>query len=308
MQAHANLHYVIETHALTRRFETRNAVDGIDLRVPASSIYGFLGPNGAGKTTTIRMLLGLIRPTSGDIKVYGYSVPKERVKMLEHVGAMVESPSLYPHLSGRENLEVTRRLCGSTQAQVNRALSIVGLEKDADRLVRTYSLGMRQRLGIGLALLRSPDLLILDEPTNGLDPAGIHEIRALIHEMPERYGITVFISSHLLAEVEQLATHVGIINHGKLIYQGELSELQASNQPVMVLGVEQPEEVLSYLSASGWKARSNGSARLYVEVNGISDVALINTQLVRSGWNVTHLTLEQPNLEDVFLTLTGQPA
>lgn len=306
MHAEFNSKYIIETHALIRRFGTKNAVDGIDLQVPAQSVYGFIGPNGAGKTTTIRMLLGLIRPSSGGINILGYAVPRERIQVLNYVGALVESPSLYPHLSGRENMEVTRRLSNATDTQVKRALNIVGLEEDASRLVRTYSLGMRQRLGIALALLRSPDLLILDEPTNGLDPAGIHEMRSLMREMPAQHGITVFLSSHLLTEVEQLATDVGIINHGKLVYQGKLDQLQANYHPVMVLGVEQPEEVLRYLNTSGWKAHSNGNSHLYVEVNGVSDVALINTQLVRSGWNVTHLALEQPNLENVFLTLTNQ--
>lgn len=308
MQANPNNKYIIETHALIRRFGTKNAVNGMDLEVPEKSVYGFLGPNGAGKTTTIRMLLGLIRPSGGNIYVFGKEIPRERNKILARVGALVESPSLYPHLTGKENLEVTRRLTNATGVQVQRALAVVGLEKDAKRLVRTYSMGMRQRLGLALALLRSPDLLILDEPTNGLDPAGIHEMRNLIHEMPDRYGTTVFLSSHLLAEVEQLATHVGIINHGKLVYQGTLENLQSAHHAEMVLEVERPEEALKFLNTSGWKTRTNGSSRLYVEVNGVSDVALINNQLVRSGWNVSHLALQQPNLEDVFLSLTDQPA
>jgi ABC-2 type transport system ATP-binding protein len=218
-----NPNYAIETEALTRAFGTRTAVEQLNLLVPAGGIYGFLGPNGAGKTTTIRMLLGLIRPDSGTVRVFGNQFERS---VLNRVGSLVETPSLYPHLTGRENLEVTRRLIGAAHDNVGRVLAIVRLTRDADRLVREYSLGSKQRLGLALALLNSPELLILDEPTNGLDPAGIHEMRELLRRMPVEHGVTVFLSSHLLSEVEQIAGSVGIIGDGRMLFQGSLAELR----------------------------------------------------------------------------------
>jgi ABC-type multidrug transport system ATPase subunit len=212
----------ITTSGLTRRFGMLTAVDDLDLRVPRSSIYGFLGPNGAGKTTTIRLLLGLIRPHAGEVQLFGEPLRQRRMVLLRRVGALVESPSLYPNLTGRENLEVTRRLIGGEKAQIGQALHIVHLEDAADRRVGGYSSGMKQRLSLALALLNTPELLILDEPTNGLDPAGIQEMRDLIVRLPQEYGVTVFLSSHLLAEVEQVATHIGIIRQGRLRFQGTL--------------------------------------------------------------------------------------
>lgn len=202
----------IRTQCLSRRFGLQQAVDGLKLTVPPGRIYGFLGPNGAGKTTTIRMLLGLLRPSAGQIWLFGQPLHADRCRLLRRVVALVEVPSLYEHLTGRENLDVARRLLGTARAQVDRVLALVRLTGDADRPVRTYSLGMKQRLGLALALLDEPDLLILDEPTNGLDPAGIHETRVLIRELPEQHGITVFLSSHLLGEVEQVADTVGILH------------------------------------------------------------------------------------------------
>src|SRR5689334_3959887 len=191
----------IETTCLTRRYGNLCAVDALSLTVPRCSIYGFLGPNGAGKTTTIRMLLGLIRPDEGEVKLLGEPFKTHRLSLLKRVGALVENPSLYLHLTGRENLEVTRRLRGLERQQIARVLAIVNLEKDADRKTREYSLGMRQRLGLALALLSEPELLILDEPTNGLDPARIQDIRELLHSLPAEHQITIFLSTHLLTEV-----------------------------------------------------------------------------------------------------------
>ena len=229
--------YLIETRGLTRRFGTQLAVDDLNLLVPAAGVYGFLGPNGAGKTTAIRMLLGLIKPNAGDVRLFGQSVNGSHRSLMSRVGALVEAPSLYPHLTGRENLEVTRRLLGSDRNLIEIALATVKLTKDADRRVREYSLGMRQRLGLALALLNNPKLLILDEPTNGLDPAGIHEMRDLIRRLPDEFGVTVFLSSHLLGEVEQIATHIGIIHEGHLLFQGLLSELQSKQQTQLTVGV-----------------------------------------------------------------------
>ncbi len=296
----------ITTSGLTRRFGDLTAVDCIDLRVPKGSVYGFLGPNGAGKTTTIRLLLGLIRPHAGDVQLFDQSLRNGRMALLRRVGALVETPSLYPHLTGRENLEVTRRLIGGNRSQVERALATVKLEQDAHRQVSHYSSGMRQRLGLALALLGQPELLILDEPTNGLDPAGIREMRDLICRLPEEHGVTVFLSSHLLSEVEQVATHIGIIHKGQMLFQGTPDELQAQLADHANLEVDQPENALRLLSQAGWTTRRNGNHRLVVEVNGHSDVAMINAQLVHAGVNVFHLNLERPSLEDIFLKLTGE--
>jgi ABC-type multidrug transport system ATPase subunit len=295
----------ITTSGLTRRFGGLTAVDCVELRVPKGSVYGFLGPNGAGKTTTIRLLLGLIRPHAGDVQLFDQSLRNGHIELLSRVGALVETPSLYPHLTGRENLEVTQRLIGGNRGQIERALAIVRLEQDAHRRVGHYSSGMRQRLGLALALLGEPELLILDEPTNGLDPAGIREMRDLICRLPEEHGVTVFLSSHLLSEVEQVATHIGIIHQGQMLFQGTPDELQAQLADHVNLEVGQPENALRLLSQAGWTTRRNGNHRLVVEVNGQSDVAMINAQLVRAGVNVFHLNLKQPSLEDIFLKLTG---
>lgn len=296
---------VITTTELTRRFGRVTAVDDLGLNVPHGSIYGFLGPNGAGKTTTIRLLLGLIRPHAGEARLFGEPLRQDRRDLLSRVGALVESPALYPNLTGRENLEVTRRLVGGGKAQISLALHIVGLEADADRRVRDYSNGMKQRLGLALALLSTPELLILDEPTNGLDPAGIQEMRDLIARLPGEYGVTVFLSSHLLAEVEQVATHIGIIQEGRLRFQGSQESLHAQMEEHVVLQVDQPKQAEGALRGAGWRVHRNGGHRLTVAANGRSDAAMINAQLVREGINVYHLGLEQPTLEDIFITLTS---
>jgi ABC-2 type transport system ATP-binding protein len=251
------------------------------------------------------MLLGLIRPHGGEVKLFGQSLRDERIGLMRRVGALVESPSLYPHLTGRENLEVTRRLIGGWREQIDRALATVHLEEAADRCVRGYSTGMRQRLALALALLGDPELLILDEPTNGLDPAGIREMREFLRRLPEEQGVTVFLSSHLLSEVEQVATHIGIVGHGRLLFQGTPEELQAQLEDHVALGVDRPAEAERLLSRAGWSVRQNGTGHLHVAVNGRSDVTLINNQLVQEGISVFHLNLEQPSLEDVFLRLTN---
>jgi ABC-2 type transport system ATP-binding protein len=296
--------FVIETLNLSRQYGKLTAVDKINLKVPYSSVYGFLGPNGAGKTTTIRMLLGLIRPTQGQVRLFETPLDRNPITLLGRVGALVETPSLYPHLTGYENLEVTRRLIGAKSEQITRVLSIVKMEQDARRRVREYSHGMRQRLALALALLNEPELLILDEPTNGLDPSGIREMRELIRSFPTKYGITVFLSSHLLSEVEQIATYIGIINKGHLLFQGTLSELQAQRQERISLTVDQPEAAIQILKETGWMVQSSGNNRLAVLSQGRVGTADINTLLVRQGINVVHLSVEQPSLEDIFLQLT----
>jgi ABC-type multidrug transport system ATPase subunit len=296
--------FIIQTRQITCRFGDVLAVDHLNLAVPAGCVYGFMGPNGAGKTTTIRMLLGLLKPNAGEIHLFGRPFSPRDWPLLDKIGALVESPSLYPHLTGRENLELTRRLVGANPRQVERVLATVRLEKDANRLVGQYSLGMRQRLGLALALLNQPALLVLDEPTNGLDPAGIHEVRDLIRNLPQAEGVTVFISSHLLSEVEQMASHLGIIQQGRLLFEGPLAQLQAQYAQQLWLRVDRPEDALNLLRRQGWQAHKNGKPEIAVEVNGDADVALVNNSLVFNGFNVFHLDLARPTLEDVFLALT----
>lgn len=277
--------------------------------VPAAGVYGFLGPNGAGKTTAIRMLLGLIRPDAGEVRLFDQPLQSNRRTLMSRVGALVESPSLYPHLTGRENLEVTRRLLGSPRKLIDVALETIRLTQDADRRVREYSLGMRQRLGLALALLNEPELLILDEPTNGLDPAGIHEMRDLIRRLPAEFGVTVFLSSHLLAEVEQIASHIGIIHEGKLLFQGPLADLQARQQAQLMIGVRQLDEAISCLMNAGWNVQRSRDEMLSVPAKETEDAVRINRLLVDHRLEVFHLALSQSSLEDIFLTLTsGQTA
>ncbi len=294
------MHPIIETANLSRRFGAVLAVDSVDLRVEPGAVHAFLGANGAGKTTTIRMLLGLIRPDSGSVRLFGEAF---RRASLAHVGSLVETPSLYPHLTGRENLEVVRRLAGHTRADIERALATVKLTDAAHRLVSGYSLGMRQRLGLAIALLGDPRLLVLDEPTNGLDPAGIREMRELMTRLPAESGITVFVSSHLLAEVEQLATHVSIIDRG-LLFQGTLAGLRARMQPDLEIQTDQPHEAARLLAGSGFTIECQDGAGLIVRAADPASAARANALLVARGFAVHHVCLRSPNLEEIFLAVT----
>lgn len=299
---------IIQTRGLKRTFKQVTAVDGVNLSVAAGSIYGFLGPNGAGKTTTIRMLLGLIRPTSGQVEIFGQALEQHRAELLPRIGALVETPSFYPHLTGRENLELIAGMRRLGPKEVQRALAIVDLEKDAGRLVRHYSLGMGQRLGLAIALLGGPGLLVLDEPTNGLDPSGIHEIRELIRRLPGEYGITVFVSSHLLNEVEQMANDIGIIQAGQLLFQGRAAKLRAEYADTARLITDRPDAASEILTRLGWKVAleqgSDAVTVLNVEINGQPDVALIVQHLVTAGIHIYHASQSQPSLEEIFLKLT----
>jgi ABC-2 type transport system ATP-binding protein len=297
--------YVIETQGLTRFYGNFKAVDNLSLQVPVGSIYGFLGPNGAGKTTTIRMLLGLIRPRAGEIKLFGLPLKGNAPTLLGKVGSLVESPSLYPHLTGWENLEVVRIMTGGSRSEIERVLGVVKLEDAAHSQVKNYSLGMRQRLGLAMALFGKPRLLILDEPTNGLDPAGIHEMRELICSLPQQ-GVSVFLSSHLLSEVEQMASHIGIINDGQLVFQGTPDELNACYQDKLTLVTDRLEISQQLLNLLGWRTTHLEDHHLSVPVNGLSDVALINNELVKAGHQVYQLNLQHSSLEDIFLSITNQ--
>ncbi len=295
----------IETIGLTRHFANVRAVEGLSLQVPRGSVYAFLGPNGAGKTTTIRMLLGLTRPSFGKISVLGEPFNRStRLGVLRQIGAMVEAPSLYPHLSGCENLRVTQELLSVDQSRIMQVLEIVRLENEAHRLVNTYSQGMRQRLGIALALLAEPDILILDEPTNGLDPAGMLEMRELIRGLPAERGVTIFLSSHLLGEVEQVATHVGIIGQGHLLFQGTLSSLQSCRRTRVVFEVDQPSVADELLRKAGWIVDCVNELSLTVRLTERVAVARATAVLITSGVSVYQVRTERRSLEDLFLDLT----
>ena len=219
---------IILTDGLTKRYKRFTAVDHVSLHIRKGSIYGFLGPNGAGKSTTMKMLLGLAAPTSGGFVIDGKRFPAGRMAILREIGSFIESPAFYANLTGRENLEVIRRILGLPSSAVEDALELVRLSEFGDRLAKKYSLGMKQRLGLACALLGRPPILILDEPTNGLDPAGIHEIRGLVRSLPRLYDCTVLISSHMLSEIELVADDVGILNHGRLLFEGSLQQLRQS--------------------------------------------------------------------------------
>ena len=293
---------MIVTRALTKRFGATLAVDAVDLDVREGDRYGFLGPNGSGKTTLVRMLLGLVYATSGEIEVLGRPVPKRVSEILPDVGALVEGPAAYPHLSGRRNLALLdaagrggpRR---TRRDRVEEVLEKVGLAGVDQRPVKAYSLGMRQRLGLAGALLRRPRLLVLDEPTNGLDPQGIKEIRELLVELNEA-GTTVFLSSHLLAEVEQLCTRVGVVDRGRLVLEDDLAALRAATGRVLV-GTPDAAEAVAVLDG---QLESRDGERLVIRH---ADPAALNAMLVEAGVRVSSIHAERRTLEDVVLEVTG---
>ncbi len=218
--------YIITTEQLTKKYKNFTSVNNVSLHIRKGSIYGFLGPNGAGKSTTMKMLLGLTAPTKGSFTIGGKQFPGDRIAILKEIGSFIEAPSFYANLTGRENLDIIRRILGLSKADVEDALELVGLTEVGDRLAKKYSLGMKQRLGLAGALLGRPPILILDEPTNGLDPSGIHEIRNLVKSLPSLYDCTVLISSHMLSEIELIADDIGILNHGQLLFEGSMNNLR----------------------------------------------------------------------------------
>ena len=310
----------IATRGLTKRFRGGQvAVDGIDLSVPSGSVYGFLGPNGSGKTTTIRMLLGLVSATAGEHTLLGAAMPRQSAAVLPRVGALVEGPAFHPYLSGRDNLmrlDAADRTVVPSRARdrVGVALERVGLAAAATKRYRNYSLGMRQRLGLAGALLRPRDLLVLDEPTNGLDPQGTREVRALVRELGAE-GATVFLSSHLLTEIEQVCSHVGVMSRGSLVFQGTLTNLRQAAGIRVRVETSRPDD------AAGLMLRLGTGAPKVLPSSGLTssvvadlsdgggppvDTALLVEQLVKAGIPVHELVVERPDLEDLFVQLTGE--
>ena len=289
----------IETRSLGKRFGGRWAVQEVDLRIEAGSIFGFLGLNGAGKTTAIRLVLGLLRPTSGSALIFGHDVARDRLAAARQVGALLDARAVYPALTGVENLDMARRLLGLPSSEIGRVLEIVDLAADARRKVEHYSLGMRQRLGLARALLGSPGLLILDEPMNGLDPAGIRDMRRVIRQMPERCGAAVFLSSHLLSEVAQTVDQVGLMHEGRLVRQGPIREVMGGEADLLVR-TDRNGAALDLLRRAHFRPRPDGDHHLLLPEVEEAGAGRINRLLVTEGFEVIELYRRPPTLEHLF--------
>lgn len=295
--------FIVATDQLTKRYGTRAVVQDLALRIPRGCVYGFLGPNGSGKSTTMKMLLSLIRPTTGEVEIMGRPMTRAtRRELLANIGSLIESPPGYGHLTGRENMRLVQRLLGLDDRQIDYAVRVVRLRDHLDKKVREYSLGMKQRLGIAMALTRQPALLILDEPTNGLDPAGIEEIRGLLRHLADG-GVTVMVSSHLLGEVDKTATVLGILSDGRMIFQGTRAELFAASTPDVLLETSDPERTNSLLAN---QLRCDVDGHL-VRVPGIDDqsTARIVSYLVEARVDIYGVRRDAQSLEDIFMDLTG---
>lgn len=295
---------VLETLELTKKYRRRVVVDQLSLMVESGDIFGFLGQNGAGKSTTIRMALGLVRPTSGHVRVLGYDMSHQPLRALRRTGAIVDAPAFYENFSGRENLRMLAAMSGGAERQrIETVLEIVGLRERAHDPVRVYSHGMRQRLGIAQALLPDPQLIILDEPTDGLDPQGLREIRVLIVRLRDEFGLTVILSSHLLHEVEQICNRVAIIDGGRLLYQGPVEDLIGKDKRIK-LTVDRVTEAYELLSQNPRIAISqNGDQSLYLKMAD-DQIPLVNALLVEHGFRVMELSWQRVSLEEAFLRLT----
>lgn len=297
--------HIIKTAGLSYHFnKQQKTLDDINLEVEKGSIYGFLGPNGAGKTTTLRLLLGLLKKQHGSIQVFGKEFGDHRIESLKKIGALIEQPSLYGHLTAKENLEIYRKIYQTQKERIEQVLQLVGLEVTGKKKAKQFSLGMKQRLSIAISLLHNPELLILDEPTNGLDPNGIIETRELIKKLNKENGVTIIVSSHILAEVERMATHVGIIHKGRLLFQGTLTELQSmkNKQSFVQLDTSDNAAALQLLAAYGAKA-VNGCLVLPVTERPVT--AAINRKLVEQNIDVYLLQPQQNDLEQIFIDITS---
>lgn len=295
---------IVATDNLSKEYDGVYRVQELDIRIKEGDIYGFLGPNGAGKSTTMKMLLGLVKPTSGTIEIMGKPFnEKNRRDILASVGSLIESPSYYGHLTGRENMEIIRRLLDLPKKNIEEAVHIVRMENQMEKKVKNYSLGMKQRLGIAMALARFPKLLILDEPTNGLDPAGIEEMRELIKMLPKQYGMTVMISSHILSEIDQMATVVGIINQGCLIFQEKMSVLDMQREPQIILRTSDNNHAFQLLKKANPQRTTDG-----LQIGALTDeqTGAVVQCLCSNGISVYRVEEHRESLEDIFLNLTGK--
>jgi ABC-type multidrug transport system ATPase subunit len=295
---------VIRTEGLSFSFGSQQVVKSLSLQVPEGSIYGFLGPNGAGKTTTIKMLLNLLKTDEGSIFVFEKELQTNRIAILSQIGSLIEQPAIYAHMSGRENLLNRAMLLGVSDARVDEMLGLVKLTNAAHKKAGQYSLGMKQRLGIALALLSDPKLLILDEPTNGLDPNGIIEIRELLVRLTRDHNKTVFISSHLLAEIERMATHVGIINHGELLFQGSVKDLEAISQPQVYIESDNTVDAANLLKRNNYEVIDINHENLTVSFTSKKQMGEINALLNQNGITVFAINKQHKDLENLFLAIT----
>ncbi len=295
---------VIRTEGLTFNFGDQTVVKSLNLQVPEGSIYGFLGPNGAGKTTTIKLLMNLLKTQHGSIYIFDKELRSNRIGILSQIGSLIEQPALYLHLTGKENLLNRALLLEIPASRVDEMLDLVHLKDAANKKAGQYSLGMKQRLGIGLALLSDPKLLILDEPTNGLDPNGIIEVRELLIKLVTRHKKTVFVSSHLLAEVERMATHVGIINHGELLFQGSIDELHALSQPLVQIETDNTVDAANFLKKNNLDVADVNGHQLFVPYRDKHQMGELNALLNKNGFTVYSINKQQKDLEKLFLAIT----
>jgi len=298
--------FAIETVGLNYNFGSQTVVKNLSLQIPTGSIYGFLGPNGAGKTTTIKILLNLLQSPVDQVFIFGKEINNNRIASLKRMGSLVEQPAIYAHLTGKENLANRCILLGIKKTKCAEMLSLVGLTEAANKKAGKYSLGMKQRLGIALALIGDPELLLLDEPTNGLDPNGIIEIRNLMIDLTTKHGKTILVSSHLLAEIERTATHVGIINKGELLFQGTIGELHDLSKPSVKIETNNQEKTISVLANAGVDILQSDSQTVSVVYKTKEDMGSMNTLLVQNGISVFSIGKERKDLENLFLDITSK--
>lgn len=296
---------MITTSNLTVKFGNFTAVNDINLSVTPGSIYGFLGPNGAGKTTTIKSLLGLLNPSKGSISVAGFSIPDKKLNAFKNIGAIVETPSLYEHLTGYENIEITRRLLKLKKERSAQILNLVDLNDQRDKKVAKYSLGMKQRLAIGLALLGDPALLILDEPVNGLDPQGIREIRELLIKINKEEGKTIFISSHILSEIDKVATHLGVLNKGRMIYQGTLEDFKKIHTSEYIIVTDNCANTISTLKEMNIYPNNSTGDSVSITIEDKTKINFVISGLITNKINLFEFYKKNHDLESLFLQLTN---
>jgi lantibiotic transport system ATP-binding protein len=298
---------IVETQRLTHTFANAEiAVSDVNLCVSEGSIYGFLGPNGAGKTTTLKLILGLLRKQSGNILLFGKPFEHNRLEIVKRVGSLIESPSLYGHLTAQENLRIWQKIYGTPNSRLAEVLQLVGLAHVGNKRANQFSLGMKQRLALAIALLHQPSLLVLDEPTNGLDPTGIIDMRELLRSLSQQYGITILISSHLLAEIEKLVTDVGVINKGTLLFQGPLSSLLEKQLAAGIqIEINDPAKAINLLAAMGIVAKKRNELLLLPDMPK-EKLAEINRALISASIDVYRLEPRQNDLESVFMNMVNQ--
>lgn len=294
---------VVNIEGVTKKFNNNTVVDNLNLEIQSGSIFGLLGPNGAGKTTIMRMILGLVRADGGSIKVFGKDMSLNREEILREVGCMIESASFYGNLSAFENLKIVCMMKDINIDKIETTLKLVGLDKCGDKKVSKFSLGMKQRLGIAMAIIGEPKLIILDEPVNGLDPAGIHEIRTLIKSLAEDLNITIFISSHILSEIELIADEVGIIKDGKIIYKGKLQKLLESQESSIEVSVSDKKKTIEYFESQNIEVKDKGSKLV---ISGDYSVEYISKVLMGQEIKIFSISNQNNSLEDIYLKMVGK--